>query len=248
MKKQNLRGLASVTVLFLAFPVASSSEEISLSIKKAYPNLPSLDSIRESQIQGLWEVRIGSTVFYTDPKGKYIFLGELKEIASQRNFTQELVHESSKITFSRLPISDALLLQRGNGSKKLALFLDPLCPHCKSLLTELSKIDDTSVHIFLVGMLGPESKDVSTDLLCAVQPLAALDAWMSKSAKPKKNRCARRSLVQRNETLAKRHLINVVPTVVFPDGSKLEGAVDRSQLEAKWTASMTSQEAPSLTP
>ncbi len=41
------------------------------------PNLPKIDEVSKTPIPGLFEVRIGTEIFYTDEQGNYLIQGDL---------------------------------------------------------------------------------------------------------------------------------------------------------------------------
>eukprot|EP01031_Cornospumella_fuschlensis_P015491 gene15491-18936_t len=54
-------------------------------IKKALaarlPQLQNIDEVRKTPMNGLYEVRVGNDLFYTDAKGNYLIQGELIDTA-----------------------------------------------------------------------------------------------------------------------------------------------------------------------
>ncbi len=201
-------------------------------LRQQLPGLPAIDSIARSPVEGLWEVRVGAIVFYTDASGRYTLQGELRDLKTQRNLTKDRVDESSAISFADLPVRDALTTRRGNGQRVLAVFADAQCGYCKALEKELSKLDNVTIHVFPVAMLGPDSRKMGAKILCSKSPEKAWQHWMGKGVRPAAAACDASALT-RNEAYAKRHLLRVTPTLVFADGTRHEGMIGARDLSEK---------------
>ena len=104
------------------------------------PNFPKIDEISRTPIAGMFEVRIGTDLFYTDAEGNYIINGEMMDTRNRVNLTEERMNKLLAIDFSQLPVKDAFVIVRGNGKRKLAVFEDPNCGYCKKFERDLQKV------------------------------------------------------------------------------------------------------------
>ena len=52
-----------------------------------------LDEVRPTPIPGLWEVRIGTEIRYTDATGQYLIEGEMLDLKNRRNLTQDRLNK-----------------------------------------------------------------------------------------------------------------------------------------------------------
>ena len=84
--------------------------------------LPKIDEVRASGMPGLYEVRLGSELLYSDAQGNYFIRGELIDTRSQRNLTRERIDKLTAIDFDALPLQDAILWKSGNGQRRIAVF------------------------------------------------------------------------------------------------------------------------------
>jgi thiol:disulfide interchange protein DsbC len=98
---------------------------------------------------GLYEVRIGTDVFYTDAKGNYVIQGELIDTKARRNLTEDRINKLTAVDFSELPLKDAFTIVRGDGKRKVAVFEDPNCGYCKRFERDLQNVDNITVYLFL---------------------------------------------------------------------------------------------------
>ena len=117
----------------LASAHAQSPETtIRKNLAERLPNLPKIDEVRKTPMEGLFEVRAnGTDIFYTDAKGDFLVQGNLIDTVGRRNLTEERTEKLLAIDFKTLPIKDAFTLVRGNGKRKIAVFEDPNCGYCK---------------------------------------------------------------------------------------------------------------------
>ena len=127
---------------------------------------------------GLFEVRVGIELYYTDAQGNYLLQGSLIDIKTQRNLTEERMDKLMAIDFDKLPIKDAFTIVRGNGKRKLAVFEDPNCGYCKRFERDLQKVDNVTIYLFLYPILGPDSADKSRNIWCAKDKAKAWQDWM----------------------------------------------------------------------
>ncbi|NEK66184.1 MAG: DsbC family protein, partial [Xanthomonas perforans] len=74
-----------------------------------------IDEVRSTPMPGLYEVRIGTDVFYTDAKGNYLIQGELIDTKARRNLTEDRINKLTAVDFASLPLQDAFTIVRGNG-------------------------------------------------------------------------------------------------------------------------------------
>ena len=240
MRTLSTRTWATIVVTALASFVAlasSNDDAVAASLRQTLrqqlPGLPAIDSIARSPVEGLWEVRVGAIVFYTDVSGRYTLQGELRDLKTQRNLTKDRVEESSAINFAALPLGDALTTRRGDGTRALAVFADTQCGYCKALEKELAKLDNVTIHVFPVAMLGPDSRKMGNRILCSKSPQKAWQRWMSKGVRPAATTACDTSALTRNDAYAKRHLLRATPTLVFADGTRHEGMISARDLSEK---------------
>jgi thiol:disulfide interchange protein DsbC len=196
------------------------------------PNFPQIDQIARTPMAGIYEVRIGSELFYTDAEGNYIINGEMMDTRARRNLTEERMDKLLAIDFGQLPVKDAFVIVRGNGKRKLAVFEDPNCGYCKRFERDLQKIDNVTVYMFLYPILGPDSIDKSRAIWCAKDKGNAWTGWMVRNeplVKPDSN-CDVTALA-RNTEFGRKHKITGTPTLVFTDGSRVPGAIAAADIE-----------------
>ncbi|HVE53728.1 MAG TPA: DsbC family protein [Ramlibacter sp.] len=191
-----------------------------------------IDEIRRTPMAGLYEVRIGADILYTDAEGNHLIQGEMIDLRSKRNLTEERLEKVLAIDFDQLPLKDAFTMVRGNGKRKVAVFEDPNCGYCKRFERDLQKIDNVTVYLFLYPILGPDSTEKSRNIWCSKDKARAWLDWMIRNepAAAAGSGCDAAALA-RNTEFGKRHRITGTPTLIFADGSRVPGAIGPADLE-----------------
>jgi thiol:disulfide interchange protein DsbC len=189
------------------------------------PSLPAIDSVTPTPMKGLFEVRInGTELMYSDANGDFVLLqGELFDTRQRVNLTEARINQLTAIAFKDLPLKDAVVTVRGNGSRKIAVFSDPNCGFCKRLERDLLKINNVTVYTFVVAMLGPDSQTKARNIWCAAKPAEAYNDWMLDGQTPPTQNCDTAALT-RNLAFAQKHRINGTPTSFLADGTRIAGA------------------------
>jgi thiol:disulfide interchange protein DsbC len=207
--------------------------EIRKTLAERFPSIPRIDEVSRTPMPGLWEVRLGNEVMYTDDKGLFLIQGELIDTGTKRNITQERVDKLTAIDFAALPLKDAIVWKTGTGKRKLVVFADPNCGYCKRFERDLSNVKDVTVYTFLYPILGNDSTDKSKAIWCSKDPTAAWRNWMLDGASPPRLLGNCDSPLERNLSLGRKHRINGTPAIVFEDGSRVPGAMGAAQIEQK---------------
>ena len=174
--------LKSLALLALCVPMLAPANEalIRKNLADKLAGFPKLDEVKPSAMPGLWEVRIGNEIRYTDPTGSFLIEGELIDLKSVpiRNLTQERVDRLNRVDFAALPLKDAIVWKTGTGARKIAVFADPNCGYCKMFEKSLQGAKDLTVYTFLIPILGGDSPDKARSIWCAKEPVAVWKSWM----------------------------------------------------------------------
>ncbi|WBS03727.1 DsbC family protein [Pseudoduganella sp. SL102] len=203
---------------------------------KLGPNIK-IDSIQATPYSGLYEIRIGNEIRYTDKTGTYLFAGHIFNLKTREDVTQARIDEVNRIKFSDLPLELALKTVKGNGKRVVALFEDPNCGYCKKFRREtLSRVDNITVYTFMYNILSADSTAKSRNIWCAADRNRAWDDWMlnNKQAPEAPAGCT----APNDKVLALGNKLGLegTPAIFFTDGSRVPGAIDAAALEAKFAS------------
>jgi thiol:disulfide interchange protein DsbC len=230
----SLLAATALAVLALAGAVRADEATIRKTLAERYPNLPKVDEIRPAPLAGLWELRFGTELMYSDAKGNYLVQGSIIDTAAKRNLTEERIEKLTAIDFGSLPLKDAIVWKTGNGKRRIAVFADPNCGYCKKFERDLLAVKDLTVYTFVIPILGGDSPDKSKAIWCAKDSTAAWRNWMVEGTTPPRlmGQCDS-GAIERNLALSKKHRVTGTPAIVFEDGSRAPGAIPPAEIEKR---------------
>jgi thiol:disulfide interchange protein DsbC len=234
MHMKLISSLLAAAALGLALTASAQESAIRKTLAERIPQLEKIDEVQTTPMSGLYEVRVGTDVFYTDAKGNFLIQGELIDTKARRNLTEDRIAKLTAVDFSALPLKDAFVTVRGDGKRQLVVFADPNCGYCKRFERDLQKIDNVTVHTFLYAILSPDSVEKTRNIWCAKDRTAVWDDWMLRDKTPASASCDTAAL-QRNLAFGKKHKITGTPTLILSDGSRVPGAIAAADLEKRLT-------------
>lgn len=226
------RWRAALAVLALALPSLVWAQEAAIrkNLGERVPALKQIDEVNKTPMPGLYEVRLGNEVLYTDAEGNFLIQGQLLDTRARKNLTEERIEKLTAIAFADLPLKNAFTLVRGNGKRKMAVFEDPNCGYCKRFEKDMQGVTDVTVHLFLIPILGADSVEKARNIWCAKDRAKAWNDWMQKDNLPKAAECNTEAITA-NLDLAHKHRITGTPTLVFANGTRVPGAINAQQVE-----------------
>ena len=227
--------VAALGLALAALSTGATAQEAAIreAIAKRVPQLKAIDEVRPAGIPGLYEIRVnGAEIYYTDAKGNYLIQGSMFDTRQRVDLTEERVNKLTALSFKDLPLKDAFTLVRGKGTRTIAVFEDPNCSFCKRFERDLMKVDDVTVHVFLYPILSADSTEKSRNIWCAKDKGKAYVDWMVNNVTPPAASCDA-SAVERNVAFGRKARITGTPTIIFADGSRVPGALNPEQLEAR---------------
>ena len=211
---------------------AQPQDQITKTLAERIPQLQQVDEVKPTPMKGLYEVRVGTDVFYSNETGDYLIQGELIDTKAQRNLTEDRINQLTAVDFKNLPLKDAIKIVRGKGERKLAVFEDPNCGYCKRFERDLQNIDNVTVYLFLYPILSPDSAEKSRNIWCASDRVAAWQDYMVRDKAPAAATCDTGTL-QRNLAFGRKHKITGTPTLIFANGARVPGAIGAKDVEKR---------------
>lgn len=229
-----MRKLAFLAILLAAPALADEAK-----IRKALePKLggAKIEGIQPAPVAGLWEVRLrterGLRIIYTDASGAHVIDGNIHEVRTNRDLTEERLRKLNAIKFETLPLDLAVKVQRGNGKRVLAMFSDPYCPACRNFERVLAQMDDITIYVFMYPVIRPENADHSRAVWCSTD---RAKAWLDLAAAPRPkvpeapSSCA--NPVDKVLEIGQKLGVNSTPTLFFANGERMAGGLRPEDLK-----------------
>lgn len=175
---------------------------------------------------GLWEVFGVAGIVYTDSTGSILIQGNMIDLVTKKNLTEERLNILNKFEWSLIDKSKAIKVVNGNGKREMAVFSDPSCGFCKKFEADLPKLENVTIYTFLVDVLGSKSTESAKNIWCAGDNEKRVDAWkkhMIDGVETETKDCA--DVTKANMEVGRKSGVRGTPTIFFPDGSRLVGAL-----------------------
>ena len=170
-----------------------------------------------------------------DKSAKYLIVGRIFDTKTETDLTAERMKELSRVDWKTLPLNDAIKVTYGNGERKVVVFTDARCTYCSMLERNLQAAGNVTVYNFIYSILN--SKEMARDIVCAKNPASAWQAHMLDGTEPAKaaDKCDA-SVLDRNLALGEKFGFTSTPSIIFADGTIVQGALPTEDLNVKLSA------------
>lgn len=210
------------------FSAGAGSESASIeSLKKAFlEKVPGLEitQIKETPINDVFEVVIGAQVVYTDGSARYVIEGDLIDLATKRNFTEESRAIIRKTKLEELGEENMIVYTPKTVKHTITVVTDIDCPYCRRLHEEMDEYLKSGVKVRYVFMplKGQSDFDTTVSVWCSDDRNIALD--MAKSGSEiEKTSCD--NPVKKHLLLARQIGVRGTPAIILENGEMLPGYV-----------------------
>lgn len=241
--KQNFLNLLtsfalSVGALFVSAPALAQNavdqakaDQVKVAVEAWLNNRFKVDSVRATPMPSIYEVRIGFDLLYVDSSGQFAFVNEqMIDIKANRNLTQARMDEIMRVNWNDLPLDIALKQVNGNGKRRVAVFEDPNCPHCRTTRTILNNTKDVTIYTFTYPILTSDSELRVKQALCAKDKMKAWNDLVLSRTIPANDGSCKNDLAQVVE-LGRKLRVTGTPTLIFSDGKRVPSGVSKEQFE-----------------
>jgi thiol:disulfide interchange protein DsbC len=210
---------------------ADVATKIRATLHERFPDLH-IEGIHKAPLPGLYELNTGVELLYTNDAAAVIFAGPLVDTKTRVNLTAERWNALNAIDFNALPFDLAIKTVRGDGSRKLAVFADPLCPYCQQLEQQMQGITNVTIYTFLYPLetLHPGASVKAVDIWCSKDRGSAWSKWMLQRVEPGDIRC-KGAPIETLQTLGDKLHIDSTPTMFTADGKRVRGAIKHNEIE-----------------
>lgn len=169
---------AALSLLGLTLPAANADEAvIRQAMTKSMPSVK-IDSVKPSEVKGLYEVMVGTNIFYVSEDGKYLLQGRLVDMADHKDLTEEKLSGARKQAIEKIGQENMIVFKPKIGKYTVSVFTDIDCGYCRKLHSELDQYLAQGITIqylfFPRAGKGSESYNKAVSVWCAKDRNAAL--------------------------------------------------------------------------
>jgi len=223
--------IAALSLLGLTLSTANADEAaIRQSMTQSMPTMK-IDSVKQSEIKGLYEVIVGANIFYVSKDGKYLLQGHLIDVPARKdltqeklNNTQEKLNNTRKLALEKMGQAKMIVFKPKIAKYTVSIFTDIDCHFCRELHSEMDQYLAQGITIqylfFPRAGKGSESYTKAISVWCADDRNAALTAAKKDQKVPTKT-CD--NPIDEHMQLAEEFKITGTPMIVSENGNIYEG-------------------------
>jgi thiol:disulfide interchange protein DsbC len=225
-----LRSILCAACLLYTCAAGAAEQEVMKRVRERFPQ-SYVEQVFTTPYPGLYEVLMDNRLFYTDEQVSFVMVGNLIDVKTSANLTQQRLRKLTAVEWKDLPLDLAIKKVKGDGTRRMAVFSDPLCPHCITQERELAKITNVTIYTFLypIERLHKGATERSRAIWCAPDRAKAWDDVLLRGLDPKGRPCP--DPVKKVEALGSKLKISATPTLIFADGTVVTGGVPAQQVE-----------------
>ncbi len=189
------------------------------------------EMVQPSAFPGAYKVQYGSNVYYISEDGRYLFTGDLIELDTGLNLTEQGRKTARVAAVAKIDATDKIVFPASNPKHTITVFTDVDCGYCRKLHAEVSQLNDNGITVeylaFPRGGPGTVGFDKMVWVWCADDPKRAMtQAKLGKSLTPKN--CA--SPVAEQYQLGLTMPVKGTPTILLSNGELIGGYVPAAKL------------------
>lgn len=223
--------VAAIAFAGLAWSEANADEnDIKRSFAASMPEI-TIDSIKPSEVKGIYEVAIGSTLLYASEDGKHLFQGRLIDVATRTDLTEKKLSEKRLSALDKLGEDKMIIFKPKINKYTVSIFTDIDCGYCRKLHSEIDQYMAEGITIrylfFPRAGKGSESYDKAISVWCSEDRNGALTAAKKDQKIPVKT-CD--NPVDEHMKLAEEFEVKGTPMIVTGRGNVYPGYLPAKQL------------------
>jgi thiol:disulfide interchange protein DsbC len=231
MKKRTIVSMLFALVFVFVISGNLLAETVEQTLKREFPRVE-FDSIKPTDIKGLYEVTKGPDIIYFVPEPGYLILGDIYNM-EVRNVTERRKGELFAENAKNLPLEKAVKV--GSGKNTIVEFTDPDCPYCRTASSFLGQRKDVTRHIFFFPLpMHEDAENKIKYIFCADDRAKAYeDAMQGKLDDKKYEKCSKpeaTELLELHKQIGQKMRISGTPFFVI-NGKKAVVGANISEIE-----------------
>jgi len=223
--------MAAISLFGLTLSTANADEAaIRQTMAKSMPSAK-IDSVKPSEIKGLYEVIVGANIFYVSEDGKYLLQGRLVDVAARKDLTEEKLSGTRKQAIEKIGQKNMIVFKPKISKYTVSIFTDIDCGYCRKLHSEIDQYLAEGITIqylfFPRAGKGSDSYNKAVSVWCAKDRNAALTE-AKKGSTPEAKTCD--NPVDEHMQLGADFDVKGTPMIVTEKGNIYPGYLPAKQL------------------
>jgi len=143
-----LASVAAVTGLIVSAGLSADAEipaEYAF-VKDLFPTTE-VTAVKESPLPGFIEMKVGSDIFYISKDEKYLIQGDIYDIETQVNLTENSKADTRKAYAQRFDDDHSIVFPAKNPVAEVVVFTDIDCGYCRKLHREIAGYNENGISI-----------------------------------------------------------------------------------------------------
>lgn len=215
----------------LIFSTANADENtIRQVFAKSMPSMK-IDSVKPSEVKGLYEVTVGANIFYVSDDGKYLLQGRLVDVAARTDLTEQKLSGKRLQAIEKIGQNNMIVFKPKINKYTVTVFTDIDCGYCRKLHSEIDQYLAQGITIqylfFPRAGKNSDSYNKAVSVWCADDRNAALTAAKKDQKVPAKT-CD--NPVDEHMQLGEDFEVKGTPMIVTEKGNVYPGYLPAKQL------------------
>lgn len=105
------------------------------------------DDVRETPLDGLYEVAFGSQVFYVTADRRYLFKGDIVDMSSNESLTEARRDELRLAAVEKLDQQEMIVFGPEHPKHTVTVFTDVDCTFCRKFHSEIGDLNDRGIQV-----------------------------------------------------------------------------------------------------
>jgi len=124
----------------------ATEKKIISNLKSRFPDLE-ITSIRESGLNGFYEIMLGAEIIYVSQDGRYLFQGNLLDLDQQRNLTEDRRSLARVEILKGISAADMIIFSPAKPKHSIYVFTDIDCPYCQRLHRDVPRLNEMGIAV-----------------------------------------------------------------------------------------------------
>jgi thiol:disulfide interchange protein DsbC len=224
-------GLLALIAFSSAHAESAESKKIRDIIKQQLKAEPT--SIVKSPVEGLYEVTVPPRIFYVSADGRYVLLGNLIDINSRKNLTQEKEGLARVAALDKMGEASMIVFAPKNVKHTITVFTDIDCGYCRKLHNEIEQYNKLGIKVRYMAYpragIGSGSYKKAVSVWCAKDKNKAMTTAKNGGNVPSRE-CD--NPVEQQFQLGQELGVNGTPALVLENGQIYPGYAPANKLIA----------------